>query len=408
MNVRMMACGLVTSLLIAWQVQADSVWAVLEGDPALWPYADGPNVETVALPHSVYRMAGVVGVYEGKAAIFSVGGRAQNSYFLDTPGESLEYSGNRQSHFSIYRRDNGWVSADGTDDQDNGNGTWTSVGLTGYNNGNGSLSPVVSQGTGYVADQGFYFDDAVYVYGGYPQWGGQMARYDITSNTWSQVALGDDDGLYANGGGGLIGDQWYKVHREGFLMHYNAATDAFEADIAITGLINPGFGAVTGVIGDALYILDTDGSLYAVDPVNAVQFPKAPAPTAVREAGSVVYEGKLYVLGGKTDSSNTTAIDRIQIYDPQTDTWVYSSVDMPDARSGFLSEILDDTLYIGNGLNNRPDDQLMVLNDFFSISMEAVSTPVPEPCTLAMVCVGLFGVCGLKTRRLPRGRAHRD
>jgi len=96
---------------------------------------------------------------------------------------------------------------------------------------------VVSRGAGYVADQGFNYDNAVYVYGGYPQWGGQMARYDIPSNSWSHVALGDDDGLYTNGGGGLIGNQWYKVHREGFLMHYNAATDTFEADISITALL---------------------------------------------------------------------------------------------------------------------------------------------------------------------------
>ncbi len=366
---------------------ADAFWTPLEADPALWPYADGPTVQTVALPNSVYRMVGVVGTYEGHPTIFSAGGRTLTTYYLADPGISEPYPDNRQSHFSIYRAGLGWVSADGSDDLDNGDGTWTSVGLTGYNNGNGTLSPVATQGTGYVADQGFFYGGAIYVFGGYPQWGGQMARYDIAANSWSQVALGDDDGLYL-GGGGLIGDRWYKVHRAGALMCYNPVSDTFEADVTVPGLVNPGLGASTAVLNDLLYVLDTDGALYGVDPIGQSVTEKVPALLAVREAGTVVWGDKLFVLGGKTDSSNLTSVDSIQIYDPQTDSWSLSIVALPGSRSGMLAEVLGDTLYLGNGLNDLDGDQIAVLDDFYSASMQDVSTPIPEPAGLGLLVLG--------------------
>ena len=386
-----------TCLGLSSPAGADSFWTPLDADPALWPYADGPTVQTVALPNSVYRMAGVVGTYEGEDAIFSVGGRTRTTYYVGETGTSEPYPDNRQSHFSIFRPGTGWLSADGSDDVDNGNGTWTSVGLAGYNNGSGTQSPTAGQGTGYVADQGFLYGNAMYVFGGYPQWGGQMARYDLAGNRWSQVALGDDDGLYTNGGGGLIGDRWYKVHRAGALMCYNPTADAFEADVVVPGLVDPGFGAGTGVIDDLLYLLDIDGSLYAIDPAGGSVVKKATAPLAVREAGTVVWGGKLFILGGKTDSSNVTSVDRIQIYDPQTDAWGFSIVTLPSARSGMLAEVLGETLYVGNGLNDLDGDSLAVLNDFYAASMQDVSTPIPEPAGVSLLALGALAILRRRT-----------
>jgi len=376
-------------------------WVELTGDPGLWPYADGPTQETVVLPHSVYRMGTTVGIYEDQPAIFSVGGwslraGAYVDYSRDAPGSEPKYWGNRQSHFSIYLPNTDtWISADGTDDIDNGDDTWTSVRLTGYNDGNGTHSPWVERGTGFVMDQCFYHNGAVYVFGGYPQWGGQMAKYDIAANSWSEVALGDDDGLYKNGGGGLIGSHWYshwyKVHKEGLLIDYDVGADTFGPDIAIDGLKNPAIGAGAGVIGDKLYIVDTfeaivPGAIYEIDPIAKTVVEKSPAPTPVREAGTVLHDGLLYVLGGRTASTNDSATDIIQIYNPVLDKWWISTDKLPDARSGFLAEIVGDTLYIGNGINNLSGNEASVLDDLWSSSIPAVPGPGKEvnssDCTL--------------------------
>jgi hypothetical protein len=378
-------------------------WTPLPADPSLWPYADGPTVETVVLPHSVYRMGSAVGMYEGEMAIFSGGGRAGATYSLGAPDTDPRYWDNRQSHFSIYRTSVGWISADGTDDTDNGDGTWTSVGLTGYNNANGTNSPLVGQGTGYTMDQSFYYDGAFYIFGGYPQWGGNMAKYDIATNSWSQVQYGNNDNLYMDGGG-LIGSHFYKVRNAGNLMDYDAATDTFGADIAIAGLIDPQYGSCSGVIGDKLLIVDTSaaatpGALYEIDPGTATVTTKASALIPVREAASVVHDGRLYVLGGRMEGGNDTAISRIQCYVPELDAWFFSAVDLPDARSGFLAEIMDETLYIGNGFNNLTEENAGVLDDFYSIGMADVSQLIPEPSTIMMIGSGLIGLLALLKRK---------
>jgi hypothetical protein len=381
---------IVAMAVLSIAISAVAQWTLLTPDPGLWPYADGPTQETVAIPHNTYRMGSAVGMYDGELAIFSCGGRAGVTYSRDAPGSDPKYWDNRQSKFSIYRQSVGWIGADGTDDTDNGDGTWTSVGLTGYNNANGTNSPLVGQGTGYVMDQAFYYDGAFYVYGGYPQWGGNMAKYDPLANSWSQVAYGNNDNLYMDGGG-LIGSHFYKVRNAGNLMDYDAAADTFGVDIPVAGLIDPQFGSCSGVIGSKLYIVDTSaaatpGAVYEIDPIAATMVQKSAAPTPVREAASVVYNGKLYVLGGRVEGGNTTSRAIIQIYDPVADTWALSTVKLPDRRSGFLAEIIGDRLFIGNGFNDQSGDAAGVLDDFYCMDMGDIG--IPEPTTMILVALG--------------------
>ena len=373
-------------------------WVPQAPNPSLWPYADGPTVEVVALPHVNYRSGTAVGWYEGSPSLFVGGGVNLVTYSRDLPGTDPKYWGNRQSGFSIYTPGFGWVSADGTDDINNGDGTWTSVGLTGYNNGKGTNSPLVGEGTGYVADQAFFYGTSFYIFGGYPQWGGNMAKYDTLTNAWSNVALGDSDGLYNTGGGGLIGSTWYKVHKAGFLMAYDASSDAWLPDVAVAGLPAPAIFAASGAIGSNLIIVDTDaagGAVYVIDPSNGTFTTGASAPTPVREAGSVVYNGKFYLLGGRAGSTPDLAIDLIQIYDPANDSWAISSVKLPSARSGFVAEVIGDTLYFGNGL----DTATTAVDDFWQISMAQVAVPIPEPGTILLIGTGLFGMLFLKRRK---------
>lgn len=401
-----------TLAIIGLAAPAMGQWISQPGDPSLWAYADGPLVDNVALKNITYRMAGVVAEIDGEEALFSVGGVSLSTYSKFLPGTDPKYWGNRQSHLSIFtpvefdgNLGGMWNSAFGGDDIDNGDGTYTSLGLTGYNNANGTDSPLVGQGTGYVADQGFYYDGAVYVFGGYPQWGGNMARYDIVGNSWSQATLGDNDGLYMSGGG-LIGSNWYKVHKAGYLMDYDAFMDAWNPDITVTdaatGLIplpNPGFGASSGVIGNKLYVADTydaAGALYEIDP-GAGTFVQLAAPsTPVGQAGSVVYNGRLFLLGGRTEGAGSSNIDKIQYYQVATGTWHTSSTTIPTARSGFLAEIVNGNLYVGNGY---ADDGVTAdtVDDLWVMDMDDIA--VPEPSTMLLLGSGLLGLLAILRRK---------
>jgi hypothetical protein len=382
-------------------------------------------MENVDLKQLVYRMGGAVATIDNVERLVSVGGVALPTYSKFAPGSDPKYWGNRQSHFSIFTpiawtngADSGlggiWDSAFGGDDVGG-----VAVGLCGYNNGGGTASPVVGQGTGYIGDQSFAVDsdadgtDEIYVFGGYPQWGGDMARYDPDTNSWSAQEIGDSDGLYMDGGG-LIGTHWYKVHKEGFLMHYDATpgTDAWAADIACndaaTGLIpvpDPKFGAGSGVINGKLYIVDTydaAGAVYEIDPGAGTWTQKASTPLPRGQAGTVVYDGKLYLIGGRSGGANTTAKRTIQIYNPANDTWYMSPCTIPGdpiadkGRSGMLTEIVGGQLYVGNGLNAL-DVDIAVIDDLWRTPIADIT--IPEPSTMMLLGSGLIGLLALLRKK---------
>ncbi len=64
------------------------------------------------------------------------------------------------------------------------------------------------------------------------------------------------------------------------------------------------------------------------DPATSTLTPKANMPLPVYGAGSFVYDGRIWILGGGT-TSFTTSCTTIQIYDPAANTWTVSSSTTP-------------------------------------------------------------------------------
>jgi hypothetical protein len=360
-------------------------WIAKTGDSSFWPYADSSDVGKE--PGPTYRMTGAV----YGTNMYSIGG-----YSL--------ISGST-ANFSYYNTlTDSWVSADGSDDTNNGNGTWTSVGLTGYNNGNGNLSPVAGNGVGNVIDRSFSFGDGIYVYGG--TMGGVMARYDVPSDSWSVLNSG---GAAGRSGGALIGSHYYQVRSAGLLLDYDAGTGTFGADISIPGLPEPFVYAPSGAIGGKLYVVDTydapvgsQGITYEIDPVTGTYVAKAAIPTPVGQCGSVVYNGMLIIMGGRTAGGGASACDLIQIYNPATDSWYVSTDKMPNLanqgvtnRSGFLAEVVGNTLYVGAGYLTAG----YVATDLWACDITQIDGVIPEPASILLVIAGVLPILHFLKRK---------
>jgi len=97
---------------------------------------------------------------------------------------------------------------------------------------------------------------------------------------------------------------------------------------------------------------------YAYDPKTDTWTTKSPMPTARHHIATAVVDGKLYAMGGRflgngvpsEDMRDTlTNFNRLEIYDPETDTWTVGQP-MPTKRSGFTAtEASDGNIYVFGG-----------------------------------------------------------
>jgi N-acetylneuraminic acid mutarotase len=104
-----------------------------------------------------------------------------------------------------------------------------------------------------------------------------------------------------------------------------------------------------------------DGKIYAIggyngsylsnnemyDPDTDTWTTKAPLPTPRRKFGIAVYQNKIYVIGGNPANGSFTGIN--QVYDPLTDTWE-NRTPMPTPRHGLCANVVNDKIYLIGGV----------------------------------------------------------
>jgi N-acetylneuraminic acid mutarotase len=79
---------------------------------------------------------------------------------------------------------------------------------------------------------------------------------------------------------------------------------------------------------------------------------KTPMPTGRYGIEANVVDGKIYLIGGwiqSESSSNIEKSNRVDIYDPVTDTWDTGST-IPTAVSGYASAVMDGKIYVISGV----------------------------------------------------------
>jgi N-acetylneuraminic acid mutarotase len=117
----------------------------------------------------------------------------------------------------------------------------------------------------------------------------------------------------------------------------------------------------------------------------------APLPTGVDSAATGVTTGifapkRIYVIGGK---QNLDAVKLNQVYDPETDTWVYRWA-MPTARYGLGVAIINDTIYAIGGREGWVGFPVSAANEKYT-----PSGYIPEFSSSTILVAGLSVVLGL-------------
>jgi N-acetylneuraminic acid mutarotase len=75
--------------------------------------------------------------------------------------------------------------------------------------------------------------------------------------------------------------------------------------------------------------------------------PRADMPTPRYDAGSVLLDGKVYVIGGRVETE--TALSAVEAYDPRTDSWARMA-DMPTQRGRVAVAAFNGQIYVFGGV----------------------------------------------------------
>lgn len=177
-------------------------------------------------------------------------------------------------------------------------------------------------------------DGRVYVVGGFVETAAIVAEvevYDAASDTWSTAAdlpapmhhahlAAVDDALYLLGSLRGLG-----FGQDGASWRYDPGADTWTAVTAMPEITARGGGAAAAWEG-LIYVVGglRDGQAvddaWTFEPETEVWLPVASLPTPRDHLGLVALDGLIYAVGGR-DGSIGGHTDRLDIYDPQTDSW---------------------------------------------------------------------------------------
>ena len=180
-------------------------------------------------------------------------------------------------------------------------------------------------------------------------------------------------------------------------------------DTTRTGMPTIRWSAASGVVDGKIYMIggfeqpsETDAqSSYGVstievyDPVRDTwDTTKAPMPTARGHMEfTAVVDNKIYVIGGSAgghEGNFWTGLNCNESYDPHTDLWDTTLTPMPTARLETSTAVVDGKIYVFGGITDYPDWQAintLEVYDPLTDTWDTTKTPMPIAKGLAPACV---------------------
>ncbi|MEP7336774.1 MAG: kelch repeat-containing protein, partial [Acidobacteriota bacterium] len=115
----------------------------------------------------------------------------------------------------------------------------------------------------------------------------------------------------------------------------------------------PDIELIGDVINSKLYVVGgAPTKLNVYDPAtNTWDTTRAAPPIGIRYAAAAAINGKLYVIGGVDCFGPGCATNRVEVYDPATNTWDTTRAAMPTARYYLTAAAIAGKLYVVGGSN---------------------------------------------------------
>jgi len=177
---------------------------------------------------------------------------------------------------------------------------------------------------------------------------------------------------------------------------YDPATDTWTAKMP-----TPRFHFGIAVYQNKIYIIggtnefvwSSDGTIYtrvneAYDPTTDTWETKAQMPTNRSAMQTTVVNGKIYVMGGKTDydpaKAEVTFCAINEAYDPLTNTWE-SKNSMPTKKRNFDANVVDSMIYCIGGYPNQSEFEapsfpaVLDRNEVYDTTTDSWTTKAPIP-----------------------------
>ena len=202
----------------------------------------------------------------------------------------------------------------------------------------------------------------VYVVGGATSEGSSSLNtaliYDTTTCKWTQISLYNDEYRVAHCSC-IIDNKLYVIGGSYGSTSVGSTMDMYDPNTGVWERKNPmniarGLFACA-VIGNNIYVFGTytedagsqiGKSVEVYNTANNEWTKLKNMPSDRYGHSAIAVNGKIFVLGGATNDNRQTKVD---IYDPQTDTWTTTKSSMPTGRYGITSNLVNNKIYVIGG-----------------------------------------------------------
>jgi N-acetylneuraminic acid mutarotase len=195
-------------------------------------------------------------------------------------------------------------------------------------------------------------DGRIYTVGGLAGRANALEIYETATNGWRTAANFpvETDHAWAVTLNGRVYAGGGRVNR---VFFYDPAAGGW-TEIAPSAYVHGGTPAA-GVIGGRIYLAGGSGGgmsgneVEVYDPATNAWTILSPMGCARNHTAGGVYEGKLYVAGGRPGNQ-----DCLEVYDPATNVWTRRA-NMPTGRSGIAGAFVGRCFYVFGGEGNGAD-----------------------------------------------------